>query len=218
MKPLVLLRPEPGLGASAVAARAMGVTVIDCPLFEVAPLAWTAPPADSFDALLLTSANAVRHGGAGLDAYRDLPVLAVGEATAEAARDFGFTVKQVGEGGVATLLATVAPGRRLLHLSGEDARDTDRPMIRVAVYAAAEVADVTLPLLSGAVIAVHSPRAGRRLAELAVDRGGATIAAISPAAAAACGAGWAYVEVALTPADSSLLALAARLCQVGGQA
>ena len=218
MKTLVLLRPEPGLGASADAARALGLSVIECPLFDVRPLAWSAPPAERFDALLLTSANAVRHGGAGLDAYCLLPVLAVGEATAAAAREAGFKVEHVGEGGVADLLATVAPERRLLHLSGEHVCGSDRAITRVAIYAAVEIADATLPPLTGAVIAVHSPRAGHRLAELANDRGGATIAAISPAAAAACGAGWAYVEVAPMPDDSSLLALAARLCQVGGQA
>ena len=218
MKPLVLLRPEPGLSASAAAARALGLTVIECPLFEVRPLAWTAPPAEDFDALLLTSANAVHHGGAGLDAYLHLPVLAVGQSTAKAAREVGFEVEQTGEGGVADLLATVAPSRRMLHLSGEHVRDTDLPMTRVVVYAAVEIADVTLPPLSGAVCAVHSPRAGKRWSELVEHLELATIAAISPAAAAACGAGWAYVEVAPAPDDSSLLALAARLCQVGGQA
>ena len=218
MKPLVLLRPEPGLGTSANAARALGLTVIDCPLFEVRPLAWAAPPADQFDALLLTSANAVRHGGARLADFRGLPVLAVGATTAEAARQAGFKVEHIGEGGVAELLAAVAPERRLLHLSGAHVRGSERAMARVAVYAAIEIADVTLPPLTGAVIAVHSPRAGHRLTELANDRGDATIAAISPVAAAACGVGWAYVEVAPAPDDLSLLALAARLCQTDRQA
>ena len=218
MKPLVLLRPEPGLRQSADAARSLKLKVIECPLFEVRPLEWTAPPAGAFDALLLTSANAVRHGGSSVAEFRELPVLAVGEATAVAAREAGFTVEQVGGGGVADLLSSVPPERRLLHLCGTDVWDSKRAMTRVAVYAAVATDNVTLPSLSGAVIAVHSPRAGQRLAELAHDRGGATIAAISAAAAIACGLGWAYVEVAPAPDDLSLLALAARLCQVGGRA
>ena len=218
MKPLVLLRPEPGLSHSAKGARALGLTVIECPLFEVRPLAWAAPPAGEFDALMLTSVNAVRHGGSGLTKYRELPVLAVGEATAEAARDAGFQVELVGAGGVADLLSNVALERRLLHLGGAEVRDGGRVMTRAAVYASVVVDDVTLPALNGAVIAVHSPRAGQRLAELAHDRGGATVAAISAAAGIACGLGWAYSEVAPGPDDSSLLALAARLCQVGGRA
>ena len=69
-----------------------------------------------------------------------------------------------------------------------------------------------LPPLQGLVAAVHSPRAGARLAELATTRGGTMIAAISPAAADACGPGWEGVESAIRPDDESLLALAAMLC------
>ena len=56
------------------------------PLFSVESLAWKVPDAASFDALLLTSANAVRQAGAGLTQLRGLPVHAVGAATATAAR------------------------------------------------------------------------------------------------------------------------------------
>ena len=133
MKPLVLLRPEPGLRQSADAARSLKLKVIECPLFEVRPLEWTAPPAGAFDALLLTSANAVRHGGSSVAEFRELPVLAVGEATAVAAREAGFTVEQVGGGGVADLLSSVPPERRLLHLCGTDVWDSKRAMTRVTV-------------------------------------------------------------------------------------
>ena len=213
MKPLVLLRPEPGLSASAAKARALGLTVIECPLFAVVPLAWQAPPADQFDALLLTSANAVRCAGAGLDSYRALPVLAVGEATAEAARAAGLTVERDGDSGVTGLLAMEPAERRLLHLAGQHVAEPKRAMTVVAVYASVEIAHVELPPLGGTVIAVHSPRAGERLAELVRDRSATIIAAISAATAATCGPGWAAIETAAVPDDSSLLALAARLCQ-----
>jgi uroporphyrinogen-III synthase len=59
---------------------------------------------------------------------------------------------------------------------------------------------------------VHSPRAGQRLAELVADRSSVVVAAISPAAAEATGSGWGAVEVADSPNDDALLALAERLC------
>src|SRR6185295_1051929 len=65
---------------------------------------------------------------------------------------------------------------------------------------------------SGAVVLVHSPRAGQRLAELVEDRGATAIAAISDTAAAAAGGGWGGIHVAPEPSDDALLALAARLC------
>src|SRR5690606_42072955 len=54
------------------------------PLFAIKPLDWTPPPASQFDALLLTSVNAVMHAGVGLEQYKQLPVLAIGEVTANA--------------------------------------------------------------------------------------------------------------------------------------
>lgn len=213
MKPLVLLRPEPGLRTSAARARALGLTVIECPLFDVIPVEWSAPPAERFDALLLTSANVVRHAGAALHGYRQLPVLAVGEETATGARDAGFTVERAGEAGVTSLLATVPAEWRLLHLSGRHTREAGRAMTVIPVYASVERRDAALPTLAETVVAVHSPRAGRRLAELAIDRQRTAIAAISADAARACGSGWRSVDASLAPRDSSLLALAARLCQ-----
>jgi uroporphyrinogen-III synthase len=69
-----------------------------------------------------------------------------------------------------------------------------------------------LGAIRGAVALVHSPRAGRRLAELVGDRASTAIAAISAAAANAVGSGWETVEAAQQPNDDALLALAARLC------
>jgi uroporphyrinogen-III synthase len=213
VRKLLLLRPEPGLSASADRARALGLEVIACPLFEVEPLAWEAPNADDYDALLLTSANAVRHGGPGLGSLKSLPVHAVGEATAEAAREAGFTIESVGDTNVADLLAGLATSLRLLHLAGADHRPTNHPGIdRRIIYRSAAIADPALPPLNGLVVAVHSPRAGARLADLAKEKGRAALAAISAAAAEACGDGWGSVAVAQQPTDESLLALAAMLC------
>lgn len=213
MKPLLILRPEPGNSATAAGARALGLDVQPSPLFEVAPVAWTAPAASEFDYLLLTSANALRHGGAELAKLRELGVLAVGPATAAAAREAGFRVVRTGDAGVGGLLDTLPAGQRVLHLTGVDhQRAGDRHSVRtIAVYRANPL-HCTLP--AGEFVAlVHSARAGARLAHLAPDRSRIAVAAISAAAAAACGNGWAAIESVATPDEATMLALAARLCQ-----
>lgn len=213
MRKLLLLRPEPGLSASMARAGELGLEVIACPLFRVEPVAWAAPDPGHYDGLLLTSANAIRHGGSQLERLKALPVHAVGEATAKAARNAGFGVQTVGSGDVADLLAKLAPSQRLLHLVGEDHRETGGARVeRIIVYRVAAVGEPALPPVEGLVAAVHSPRAGHRLAELVDDRSRTAIAAISQAAAEACGPGWEQVAVAETPDDNSLLALAAMLC------
>lgn len=213
MRRLLLLRPEPGLSASAERARALGLEIIACPLFRLEPVAWKAPDPARYDALLLTSANAIRFGGPELEKLKILPVHAVGAATAAASRGAGFNVETMGDGNVADLLGKLTLESRLLHLAGEDHRTIDDARIeRAIVYRSATIADPRLPQLEGLVAAVHSPRAGRRLAELASIRQATAIAAISRAAADASGRGWERVEVSDLPNDNSLLALAARLC------
>lgn len=213
MRKLLLLRPEPGLSASAERARALGLEVIACPLFRVEPVAWEAPDPTEFDALLLTSANAVRLGGPELAKLRGLPVNAVGEATAAAAREAGFHVETIGSGNAVDLLAGLPRSLKLLHIAGEDHRNIgDRPIERRIAYRSQAIEDPCLPSLEGLVAAVHSPRAGKRLAELVPVRGETAIAAISTAASEACGSGWERLGVAEEPNEKSLLALAARLC------
>jgi len=102
----------------------------------------------------------------------------------------------------------------LLHVAGEDHRYIgDRPVERRIAYRSVAIDHPGLPPLQNMVVAVHSPRAGQRLAELATERGETAIAAMSIKAADACGPGWEHVEASDEPNDNSLLALAARLCQ-----
>ena len=213
MRKLLLLRPEPGLSVSAKRAREMGLEAIARPLFRIEPVAWAAPDPTSYDALLLTSANAIRQGGAQLDTLKSLPVHAVGPATAAAARGVGFKVETVGDRDVGDLFDRLSLPLRLLHLAGEDHRPLDLSWVdSEIVYRSAEIPQPGLPQLDGLVVAVHSPRAGARLAALADKRTSTAIAAISAAAATAAGYGWERVEVAERPDDPSLLALAALLC------
>ena len=214
MTRVIVLRPDPAASETVRRARELGLDAQAMPLFEVEPVAWNAPERTGFDGLLLTSANALRHGGEQLRELRGLPVYAVGEATADAARAAGFDVASVGDAGVDRLVGSIAPELKLLHLCGEDRKapgDAPQEIVAVPVYRAREH-EVSLQSISDAVALIHSPRAGRRFAELVADRRRIAIAAISPAAAAAAGEGWADVAAAEASTDDGLLALAARLC------
>mgnify|MGYP001400747850 CR=1 FL=1 len=121
MKPLFLIRPEPGWSVSAETARAMGLDVHGAPLFTIEPVAWDAPDPADFDGLLVGSANTFRHGGKQLAKLTKLPVHAVGEATADAARAAGFLIGRTGRGGLQNLLDELSKRElRLLRLAGAD--------------------------------------------------------------------------------------------------
>jgi len=225
MTPLAILRPEPGASATAEAARRLGLEPILIPLFHIQSMAWSAPDPAAFDGLLITSANALRWGGAELRKLERLPVHAVGQATAAEARKRGLSVQTVGIGGVDALVSTLPTNLRLLHLCGTNRREPgghSKAISSIAVYRSAELPlPANFQSVEGTVVAVHSPRAGDRLAELAREAALAletvTVAAISAEAAAAAGNGWKQVAVASEPADGALLALAARLCQNADQ-
>lgn len=215
MRRLLVLRPEPGASVSVERARSLGLDALAVPLFNVEPVEWQVPEAGSFDGLLLTSANAVRCGGEGLAELRKLKAYAVGAATAAAAREAGLDVAATGDAGVDRLLGSIDADLKLLHLCGADARAPveGRQEIRpIVVYRAEPIASPDLSSAPGSVAMVHSPRAGRRLADLVTARKSIAIAAISAAAASAAGDGWDSVEAADQPSDEALLALAARLC------
>lgn len=226
MNPLLILRPQPGADETAARARALGLDAIVAPLFEVRALRWTPPPATEFDAVMLTSANAARRAGAGLAGFLGLPCYAVGEATAAAAVDAGFTDVRVGpEDGVALLMVMEADGiARALHPCGADHVTLEPASMRIArlpVYEAQAVK--TLPPEAEGVLAeetvalLHSARAATLFGALVPDRSRVTVAAISPRTARAAGSGWRRLAVAAEPRDHALLALAVKLCQTMGQ-
>jgi uroporphyrinogen-III synthase len=218
MTRVLVLRPEPGASATVKRARERGLDAVAIPLFEIQPVAWDVPDASAFDGLLLTSANAIRWGGDRLTELRGLPVHAVGGATSDAAREAGFDIASTGDAGVERLLGSIEPGLKLLHLAGEDRKSldgTEQQITAVTVYRSSQTETADLDCAEGIAL-IHSPRAGRRFAELvdaaAIDRKSLTIAAISREAADAVGQGWAAVEAAEAPNDDALLALTERLC------
>lgn len=210
---LLIVRPRPGADETAARARGLGLEPIVLPLFETRALAWTPPDPRSFDAVLFTSANAARHGGAGLRSLLGLPCYAVGERTADAARAAGFGEVKTGpsDGFALAAMAEADGAGALLHLGGRDHVPVERST-HIAVYAS-EPTGVLPAELGDALVLLHSPRAASRLAALATDRARLVVAAISAQVAEAAGPGWKQVAVAAAPRDEALLELAAKLCQ-----
>ncbi|MHA6718563.1 uroporphyrinogen-III synthase [Sphingomonas sp. RS6] len=214
---IAVLRPEPGNRATAAAIEARGRRAIRLPLFEIRALDWRVPDPAGFDALILTSANAVRMAGAGLATLLPLPVHAVGAATAAAARRAGFSVVAVGEAGAADLVARAEAGgvRRALHLAGRDRTIEAGGAVAsvIAVYAneAVAVDAAAAAMLNGCVALVQSSRAGARLAEIAPQHETIAVVAISEAARAAAGPGWARSIAAPTPDTDALIDIAIAL-------
>ncbi len=208
---LVVVRPEPGLSRTAARLRAGGATVTLWPLFAPAPVAWQVPDPAGFDALLVTSANAIRHAGGGLARLTALPVIAVGAESAAVARAAGLSVAATGDGGVERALAAAraAGFDRLLHLAGREHVDSGQPT--AIVYASADLpADPAAfaAAAAGGIVLLHSVRAARRVAALVTARARTGIAALSPAVLAAAGGGWDLACAAPEPTDATLCAAA----------
>ena len=215
---LLIIRPQPAAKHSAAAAIAAGMEAEIAPLFTLAPAIWTPPDPYAFDGLLLTSANAMRYGGAKLEDMRDLPVLAVGKASADAARQHGFAVAITGETDKAGLLeqAKTKGFARLLWLAGKHrtaaVANEDLIAERITIYESterpappnfAEILDRCDAVL------LHSPRAAQHFAnevtKNAIEPKQISIAALSPAVAEAAGTRWRELAVAKQPSDDALL-------------
>jgi len=224
--PLLIVRPEPGAALTAKRAVAEGWQGIISPIFAIEQVAWTAPNPAGYDALIVTSANAVRQAGPALIRYQSLPVYAVGGATARALKRAGFKTIRTGRGDAAALLALAAEDgiARALHLAGADHRDAEHEAIQLdrhIVYRS-----VPLPALNrsaidmlgkgGAIVLLHSGRAAQHFAELCdhheIKRDGVALAALSPVILDGAGEGWSASVAAETPDDVALLAAAAGLC------
>ena len=124
---LLVTRSRPDAARTAVALRAHGHEPIVAPLFELEILAELEADDGSWDAILLTSVNAlwaVSQLAYGTTARAIVPVFAVGERTAQAAREQGFTDVTSAAGDVDDLADLVAarltPPTRLLYLAGEE--------------------------------------------------------------------------------------------------
>ena len=225
--PLLILRPEPGASMTAKRAFDEGWRPIVAPIFRIEPIAWAAPAAADYDALFVTSANAVRQAGKAIRAYQAMPAYAVGDATARALKATGFGDIRTGRGDAAVMLEAAAENgvARALHLAGEDYRDVGHDAIAIdrrIVYRSAALESLGEKALAGlreggCVVLLHSGRAAQHFAALCdaakISRRKVRIAALAPAVLDSAGPDWGGAIAAAKPDDAALLAAAARLCQ-----
>ena len=219
------IRPEPGLSKTIAAGAARALPIAGVPISRIVPCGWTLPDVGAFDALLAGSANAFRHGGDKLTALTHLPVLAVGEATADAARSADFSVARIGTGGLQNVLDGLAGEySHLLRLCGADHVDLTLPagtrMVQRVVY---KVGMVDLPddfvseLSEGAVVLLHSAAAATHFINecnrLGVARDTVSLCALGPRILEHVGEGWQDARAAANPNENDLLALAIEMCQ-----
>ncbi len=159
---LLLTRPEPDGERTAAELRGRGHEVLLAPLLRIEPIAGVELGAGPWSGVLLTSANGARAIASHprRPELARLPVLAVGRATAEAARAAGFAdvVSADGDGGDLTRLAArrfVDARRPLLYLAGED-----RAHDLAAEFAAANI-EVRTVVVYRAVADAEFPQAAR---------------------------------------------------------
>ncbi|BDI61665.1 uroporphyrinogen-III synthase [Qipengyuania nanhaisediminis] len=220
---VIVTRPRPGLDDTLARARAVGLDAVGHPLSEIEPRGWHGPDPEQVDALLVGSANAIRHGGEELRRYGGKPVHAVGKATAEAARRAGFAVASVGSGGLQSVADTIRPPSRLLRVAGAE----HVPLgvaegVSVTTVIAYEAVPLALPEAlrdmqqHDLVVMLHSAGAAAQLAKearrLELDPSRIALAAIGPRVAAAAGDGWRAIHVCDTPSDAALLDMVRRAC------
>ena len=132
---VLVTRPHPDDEATAASLRARGLTVLRAPMLRFEPVAFHDDLDARYGAVIVTSANALRGIEPRLKGHRllELPLFAVGEHTAAAARRVGFTHVISAKGDAANLRELVlarlkakelTKASTLLYLAGAElARD-----------------------------------------------------------------------------------------------
>lgn len=120
---ILITRPEPGALRTAERVKALGFEAVVMPLSRTVSLPISLGR-EHFDAVSVTSPNLFRHVSDDILAkLRDLPLYAVGIATAKAAREAGFVTVIEGGGDAVRLAETMAKalpsGARVLYLAGK---------------------------------------------------------------------------------------------------
>jgi uroporphyrinogen-III synthase len=213
-----ITRAQPGAARTAARLTALGFEPVVAPLLALRPLPDAldaAPDLASVAALAFTSPNGVSAFAALTPDLRDLPVFAVGDATAEAARDAGFTEARSAAGDIHALARLIAasPIHGLILAPGAREPAGDLPALlpehavrRLPVYAAEET-DADPPADFDAVL-LHSPRAARAFARIATPETAANrLAVCISAATAAPLAAFSFAEIrtADAPDENSVL-------------
>jgi uroporphyrinogen-III synthase len=236
---VLVTRPEPGAAATVGRLAELGFQPIMLPLTEIrsVPLD-TWPSAAEFDAVAVTSANAVRHAPAGLvTSLSRLTCFTVGAETSAAARQAGFTAMVEGPGGADALsgriLGTLPQGTRVLYLCGKVRLDRFEGMLAeggmlvtaVETYdtAPVEVTEASVMEITGGepvdAALLYSANAASSFSALAARDAlkrylaGAACFCLSPRIADSLnGIDKKRIHVTIRPEEAELLALLSREC------
>jgi uroporphyrinogen-III synthase len=216
---LLVTRPEPDAARTAEALRGRGHAAITAPLLRMKLIADACAPAGPWVGVLATSVNAVRAAGelGWLGTIRHLPLLAVGERTAAAARAAGFADVRSADGDAgdlvrlaASALAGIAAG--VLYLAGEQ-----RAHDLAGVLGAQGIAVETAVVYRMAAEAAFPPAVRDALAAGAID-GVLHYSARTADAYLACAEADGIVAAACAPTHFCLSAeIAARISAAGGR-
>lgn len=227
---ILVTRQEPDASATVARLAALGRAGLAAPMLTIEAVPARLPPAREVQALILGSINAVRHLPA---RFRSLPLLAVGDATAEAALARGFARADSAAGDARDLAALASrrldPGGAPLLLAtargaggplAADLRARGFRVLRRVTYLARPLPvlppEAAAALAEGRVghVLFFSGSAARVFGRVARARRlthtlpGVTALAISPAAAAIIAPlGFGAVLTAARPDQDSLLRL-----------
>jgi uroporphyrinogen-III synthase len=197
---ILVTRSEPDARREAEELAARGHEAVIAPLLEIEFLPVVSLGLAGAQALIATSRNAIRALAVHSDKDRalELPLFAVGEATARAAKELGFAQVTIGAGTGVALAAVIreeveAEEGALVHLAGEtlafdlkavleeEGYQIRQCVLYRAVPLRAFSAETEAELKAGAIdgVILLSPRTAKAFAELA-DRHGAVTQAKSP--------------------------------------
>jgi len=235
---ILVTRPQPDNDATSAALRAQGYGVLPAPMLRFEQVALQDDADAHYGAVIVTSANALR-AIADQPVTRSLlklPLFAVGERTAEAAREMGFKQVVSANGDASALrdlmvdsvkAKTLKKSATLLYLAGADlARDLAGELgergfdvVTHTTYRMAPVpalpAEVIAAFAAGGVEAVlHYSRRSARAFFAAAGTAGVEISALAiphiclsdQVASVARDAGAAHVVVAKSPDENALFA------------
>lgn len=200
---LLVTRPEPDNEVTAAALRAKGFEVLLSPMLRFEPVAFEVDPDARVGAVVVTSANALRAlaGNPVRESLLKLPVFAVGQHTAEAARQANFQ-NVIAAGGDAAALRdlmvksvrakTLTKAATVLYLAGADLShdlagelgDRGFDVVTATSYRMAPVANLSREVCDAfaahriAAVLHYSRRSARAFLE-AVRVGGVEISALA---------------------------------------
>ncbi|MFO1018932.1 MAG: uroporphyrinogen-III synthase [Hyphomonadaceae bacterium] len=216
---VAITRVMPDAERTAARVKALGAEPVIAPLLTIVPCGFNTS-VEGAQALIFTSSNGVR----AFPAVRDAPhliILAVGDATAEAARTAGFQDVRSADGDVASLAALAMHELRptagkLIHIGGEHLAGDLSGQLQTAgfsverrvAYSAQPVHVLPPPMTEKLdIVLFHSARAAETFLALGAPHAAElTAGCLSPAVAAAAAAtAWKRIIVAPSPREDALL-------------